>query len=157
MANEMIGITRRALGAGVVLFLASGVYGDTFCDGLTGLGDGLNVRVQSVDQNFALPDYRSFQAGCKTSLGLQGGKSLHCMWTFPYRADTAAQAFDTLQSKVRACGAVERAQDQNVNHPDFYDLRIFSFGTETVGISLKDKAMLSQTLVFLTFSKITKP
>jgi hypothetical protein len=36
-------------------------------------------------------------------------------------------------------------------------LHLFNFAENTVGVSLKDKGALSQTLVFLTFAKAAKP
>lgn len=154
IANKAL---RKTIGSVALLVLATGAFADTFCEGLTDLGHGLSQPSQTVDQSFALPDHRTAEAGCKTSLSLEGGTSLHCMWVFPYRADTAALAFEALLTEIGSCGAVSVVQDQNVNHPDFYDLRLFNFAADTVGISLKDKGALSQTLVFLTFTKAAKP
>ena len=86
-----------------------------------------------------------------------GGRSLHCMWAFAYRSEAATQAFETLLNQIGKCGGDSAVQDQDVNHPDFYDLRLFSVADNTVGVSLKDKGALSQTLVFLTFAKSTTP
>jgi hypothetical protein len=145
-----------SIGAAALLVLATGANAEAFCKALLDLGNGLNEPFQSADQSFALPDHRSSQAGCQTSLNMEGGRSLHCMWVFPHRADAAAQAFETLLTEVGACGAASAVQDQKVNHPDFYDLRLFDFAADRVGVSLKDKGALSQTLVFLTFTKVAK-
>ncbi|MDG1169095.1 MAG: hypothetical protein P8N14_07850 [Sulfitobacter sp.] len=79
------------------------------------------------------------------------------MWVFAYRSDSATQAFETLLRQIANCGGESVKQDQDVNHPDFYDLHLFNFAENTVGVSLKDKGALSQTLVFLTFAKAAKP
>lgn len=74
-----------------------------------------------------------------------------CTWAFDYR-DPAAQAlFDRLLTQIAACLGPEHRfrQDSGVNHPDFYDLRLISDGAGTLAVSIKDKAGLQQTFVFL--------
>jgi hypothetical protein len=39
--------------------------------------------------------------------------------------------------------------DKDVNHPDFYDLQTFQLNGLEIGVSLKDKAGLSETYIFL--------
>ncbi|MEP4194867.1 MAG: hypothetical protein ABJL99_04440 [Aliishimia sp.] len=88
---------------------------------------------------------------CTRSLMLSGGAQIHCGWAFAYRSPAATQAFETLVSTVAEClgdGAAITA-DLDVNHPDFYDLQTFQLGDQEVGVSLKDKASLSETYVFL--------
>lgn len=137
---------------GQQLVTPSTVGENAFCAGLDQLGDALRDQTPEPDQSFALPDNTAQQAGCSTSLNTSGGTSLHCMWTFPYRADAASQAFESLQIQASTCAKETARQDQGVNHPDSYDLRLFEFAGSEVGVSLKDKGALQQTLVFLTFS-----
>ena len=95
-------------------------------------------------------------ATCTQSLMLGGGKQLHCGWAFAYRAPDAAQAFDRVVSAVTQCLGSDAAvtADLDVNHPDFYDLQTFQLGGQEIDVSLKDKATLSETYVFL---RITLP
>ena len=88
---------------------------------------------------------------CTRSLMLSGDVQTHCRWAFPYRAQAATQAFEALNVAISRClGPTARmTSDPDVNHPDFYDLQIFQFGDQEIGISLKNKAALSQTFVFV--------
>ncbi len=88
---------------------------------------------------------------CKSSLMLSGGTQVHCGWAFPYRAPAAKDAFQGLLAAVTACsgGRVDTTADQDVNHPDYYDLQTFRWIDREIGVSLKDKAGLGETYVFL--------
>jgi len=90
-------------------------------------------------------------AECTRSRVLAGGSQMHCGWAFSYRSPAAAQAFEHLLVTVADClGAAARVTaDKTVNHPDFYDLQTFQFEGQEIGVSLKDKAALSETYVFL--------
>ena len=59
--------------------------------------------------------------------------------------------FDGLLTAVAQCADQDIAPttDQAVNHPDFYDLRIFTMNNVEVGLSIKDKGGLQKTYVFL--------
>ncbi len=76
---------------------------------------------------------------------------MHCGWAFPYRAPEATAAFERLVTTIAACLGAEASvtADLDVNHPDFYDLRTFQSKGREIGVSLKDKAGLSETYVFL--------
>lgn len=82
-------------------------------------------------------------------MSLSGGRSVHCMWAFEYREQAASLAFEQLIAGVEQCGAQGLGRDQNVSHPDYYDLRRYELGGRGVSVSLKDKGALQQTLVFL--------
>jgi hypothetical protein len=86
---------------------------------------------------------------------LGGRTQLHCGWPFDYRSDSATTAFNELVDTLTACIGpdAQMISDQNVNHPDFYDLRIFQIDGFEVGASLKDKSGLRQTYVFLRVSR----
>lgn len=136
----------RALGLCVALCLAGSAQAQVFCDQLA----QVDVAASEQDQSFALPDYTEAEAGCRVSLNMGGARSLHCMWAFDYRAAAAKEAFGALLDQMRACAAEDSTRDPDVNHPDFYDLRLFELGPREASISLKDKGALQQTLVFLT-------
>ncbi|MEP5731806.1 MAG: hypothetical protein ABJL67_20800 [Sulfitobacter sp.] len=125
---------------------------DAFCTNLAQLAKQRNNAAASPDQSFVLPGHVANQAGCRRSLSAGGGSALHCMWSFAYRTDAAMQAFTQILGQMSTCGATQIRQDQSVNHPDFYDLRSYDFPNTTVGVSIKDKGALQQTLIFVTLS-----
>lgn len=98
-----------------------------------------------------LPQPLNTKAKCTTALALSGQTSTHCAWGFDYRAAQAAQAFEAVIHAVSGCsgGPLQVESDKDVNHPDFYDLRIFNTSQGEVGVSLKDKGGLQKTYVFL--------
>jgi hypothetical protein len=91
------------------------------------------------------------RAACAFSVDLSGSKSANCNWAFPYRSDEAKSEFFRMLSVLSTCSdpvfGIET--DQNVNHPDTYDLRLLHVNGGEVGLSLKDKVTLQQTYVFL--------
>lgn len=93
---------------------------------------------------------------CSRALMLSGQTQVQCSWPFEYRTEAATAAFDRILVEVDAClGAdAQQSADQDVNHPDFYDLRLFQRGAQEVAVSLKDKATLQQTYVTV---RVTQP
>jgi hypothetical protein len=85
---------------------------------------------------------------------LSGQRGVFCAWQFTYRAGAATAAFQALLDETAKClgPAAGPIRDQAVNHPDFYDLRRFLVLDAEIGISIKDKAALQQTYVFLRIS-----
>lgn len=132
---------KRALLA--LLLLASPASANSFCAQL----DGLFKEASTI----SLPSRPDAETTCSTALALSGETSKHCAWPFDYRSEAATQAFEALVTAVPACLELDvaAADDQDVNHPDFYDLRVFNPAQGEVGISLKDKGALQQTYVFL--------
>ena len=112
--------------------------------------DILAIDTQSADAALTLPDTDRV-AKCTRSLMLSGGSQMHCGWAFSYRVPDARQAFDDLVNSVTDClgPAARTVTDQDVNHPDYYDLQTFRLNGREIGVSLKDKAALSKTYVFL--------
>ncbi|MDA8746880.1 hypothetical protein N9M66_01570 [Litoreibacter sp.] len=109
----------------------------------------LTALFQGADSISLLPPFGT-KADCTTSLALSGKTSTHCAWPFAYRAPEAQQAFDALIAAVPAClNTTAVTGDQDVNHPDFYYLRLFDVPLGQVGVALKDKGSLQQTYVFL--------
>lgn len=92
---------------------------------------------------------------CRES-ALLGGITQHsCYWVFDYRAEQAATWLNTLRSQVEDCMGPDTAMagDAQVNHPDSFDLHQYEGQGRRVALSLKDKAGLNQTLVFLSISQ----
>jgi len=92
-------------------------------------------------------------ASCQTFNSHGGEQGVACWWSFDYR-DHAAQDFaQTFWDDVTRCFAgAELGRDMPVNHPDSYDLRQWQSPKQTFALSLKDKAAIAQTLVFLRMS-----
>lgn len=98
-----------------------------------------------------LPPPFSGSSKCSSALAQSGGRFTYCAWPFDYRAPVAHDAFKQLVDAVPTCLGlgVEGENDQKVNHPDFYDLQVFKSPQAEVSVSLKDKAGLQETYVFL--------
>lgn len=111
---------------------------ETLAEGLTAGSDLRAVTLEGLGE-----------AGCKPSLGLSGTRSLTCAWPFAYRAAEATAAFEALSDDVMACTGPAAKPAPGVNHPDSYDLRLFAYEGGTVAVSLKDKAALRETYIFL--------
>ena len=88
---------------------------------------------------------------CSTATGTAGSKIYHCHWGFPYRDKEAEEFFGHLDVRLKTCleSQVNVADDQPVNHPDSFHLRTYHLDRAKVSISLKDKATIDKTLVFI--------
>jgi hypothetical protein len=47
------------------------------------------------------------------------------------------------------------SDDQNVNHPDFYDAQLFLLDRAKVAVSVKDKSAQESTFVFVSVVPMT--
>lgn len=72
-----------------------------------------------------------------------------CQWRFAYRDGRARDMFEAKGSELEACLGPAMEQGDQVNHPDSYELRQFQAEGRAVYLSIKDKAALQQTIVFL--------
>lgn len=87
---------------------------------------------------------------CQLALQL-GGVTHYCVWEYPFRAPEAASAYEHLSTALGAClgnRATER-DDLGVNHPDTFSSRQFDIDGISVTVSLKDKAALGKSLIFI--------
>ena len=77
-----------------------------------------------------------------------------CRWDFAYRDAAARSVFDAMSQRLGDCAGPDGivTDDQPVNHPDTYDLRRFAFAGMDMALSLKDKAALDKSLIFLRVS-----
>ncbi|MDJ0613743.1 MAG: hypothetical protein QNJ29_08690 [Rhizobiaceae bacterium] len=111
--------------------------------------------MQLVDGTKLLPTANN----CQLALQLSGGKELICFWQFDYRSTSATEHLRRLNKLISL--AIDQGEvpqdDQDVNHPDFYDLRTYTINGADIAVSLKDKAALDQTFVFLRASKSQQP
>lgn len=110
---------------------------------------GANVQAETVRD--ILTDLGQSPATCSFSLDTHGAKSANCNWAFSYRSAEANGAFKDMLAELSACADMASGieTDQSVNHPDFYDLRLMRITGGEMGLSIKDKAAIQQTLVFL--------
>ena len=89
-------------------------------------------------------------AVCTSYVTQTGATGTSCHWTFPFRDEAALSFADTLWQSLQSCRpGAPRGNDQQVNHPDSYDLREWQTPSATYAIAVKDKGALNQTLVFL--------
>lgn len=90
-------------------------------------------------------------ATCSLSTGTAGKQSHHCGWAFGYRSSAATRFFDELHQEIQQCWpTTEGTQTEpGVNHPDSYHLHKYALPEGHVTLSIKDKAALQQTYVFL--------
>ena len=109
------------------------------------------VRIQSV----SLPQSQGFDT-CERVKTADGAQEIHCRWPFPYRDVAAMSWFEGLTAGVTACleDAMPKPREPGVNHPDIYLLREFADPETTLYISLKDKAALDSTFVFLRLAPL---
>lgn len=97
------------------------------------------------------PDGAGARATCRFSTDISGAKSTNCSWAYPYRSEAAAREFAAMLDAVAGCAvrADDDAADAPVNHPDSYELHLFRAAGGEIGLSLKDKAALDATYIFL--------
>ena len=82
-----------------------------------------------------------------------------CQWAYAYRDPAAQSLFEDMASQLSMCLGTEVASDAPVNHPDSYDLRQYYGQSQGQGadvfLSIKDKASIRKTFVFLRIGPIT--
>ncbi|MGC3940071.1 hypothetical protein ACOTTU_19875 [Roseobacter sp. EG26] len=89
---------------------------------------------------------------CTTYLDQQGGTGVSCHWAFPFRDDAATRFSNTVWTEIQTCrDGKALSPDQQVNHPDSYDLREWSSDRKTFRVSVKDKGGENRTLVFVSY------
>lgn len=97
-------------------------------------------------------------ATCGTALQSGAARAAHCYIGFEYRADHAADTMARLSAQLRACFAASKSEgtDPAVNHPDSFDQRQLCTPYAALSLSLKDKAGLGKTLIFLRSAQSMK-
>lgn len=78
-----------------------------------------------------------------------------CRWSFEYRAQRAEDMFKEMAEKLTECLGRPKPQGSPVNHPDSYTLMQFQNREAVISLSLKDKASLQQTFLFLRVDNST--
>ena len=161
MRLEMMSKASKGI-AGVTLSILLGFYAASahvadFCSDISRL-------IQAAPGNFAtiIVESEERSKGRDITLKLEGAsectvrqmirrKSYGCTWTFRLGDPHAYARFDALGQALQRCIGDRSTlnQDQNVNHPDFYDSLLFLLDTAKVSVSVKDKSALESTFVFL--------
>ncbi len=120
-----------------------------FCGQISRFAEHLDSTETTVTVDVDFPD--TPHATCSRSIATGGAQSVHCSWPFAYRSVAARQNFDTLLLNLAQCfdKGITVSSGQGVNHPDSYDLRLFTSDKAAITASLKDKGALQQTFVFL--------
>ena len=115
-----------------------------------GAGAGLErVTIDALD-TLQATGLSQIDAECTTYLTATSETGVSCHWEYPYRSVSALQKATTLWETLSQCrDGKARAPDTQVNHPDSYDLQALEHGNTVYTISVKDKAALNLTLVFL--------
>jgi len=88
---------------------------------------------------------------CTQSRDMSGSLVSTCGWAFDYRSPDAVAAFDAMNAQVSTCfpKAINVGQDGQVNHPDYFDQRLYQVDGTSINVSLKDKGALQKTYVFV--------
>ena len=112
---------------------------------LIALAEGPSDKLPDIPQTPGLGE-----ASCRLETRPTGGFS-YCSWTFPYRSDEAAATFEQFADQLEGCFGPEAAPGggPGVNHPDSYAQRRYTAGPVSISLSLKDKAALDSTFVFV--------
>ncbi len=134
----------RALVLAMLAVTASTAAADDFCVQMAAL-------MQPGSEGALHLPATSRPAECRVSLSLGRGQQQNCHWAFDYRSVAARDALADVLDAVTTCLGpdITVTTDQNVNHPDAYDLRLIDHADQQYAVSLKDKGALGQTLVFV--------
>jgi hypothetical protein len=88
---------------------------------------------------------------CAVVQNVEGHKTYHCAWKFPFRAAAALTFSNTYNQTIAACfaDATQRVADLGVNHPDSYEQQQHVVEGAVIRVSVKDKGALQETYVFV--------
>ncbi len=111
-----------------------------------------DCRVFDSLESYTTTSNSPTSATCATYLTDNGSTAVSCYWSYPYR-DTAVQTRSAeLWHQLKTCRSGHAmTDDTQVNHPDSYYLRTWAYGRHVYTVSIKDKAALNRTLVFIRF------
>lgn len=117
--------------------------------------------VQKASENYAsspgspIKIYGIIPNTCDIATSPDGIRIYHCRWDYTYREPAAVELMRTINIEIQKClGVQSRKIEDGVNHPDTYEQRLFRLGDINISLSLKDKAALNQSFVFLRISGV---
>lgn len=95
-----------------------------------------------------------FRGGrCAITQELGSGPARYCQWPFSFRDPAASEWLRALRSDVENCFNVQALPNAGrVNHPDTFEHNQYLLDGAVLSLSLKDKAALRKTFVFLRMS-----
>ena len=94
---------------------------------------------------------------CSTYLSESGTAGFSCQKQFPYRSQAAKEYADILWTQILICEPGKQiAKDQQVSHPDSYELLQYKTASELYAVSVKDKGALNATYVFVRIEPYAK-
>jgi len=161
VVTKICGVLRHAVVVGVsipVVLSVENAAAASFCS-------SIDLLIEEAPQDFSgiVVEPRKVSGGYDVTFKLEGasncaarqllnGKSYYCTWEFQHRDAKAYATFDNLSQELQSCISDRAAlsDDQSVNHPDFYDSRIFLLDLVKVAVSVKDKSALGSTFIFVT-------
>ncbi len=137
-----------ALSLLAVLLAGNSARSEDMCPALQSL-------VSAIRQDAPPPQAFPDATECSFVRTLGGGQEHYCRWDYPFRSKDTLVKYSALNTAIRRCldGPRQIEQDPDVNHPDTSSQIIYDFGTVTLRASIKDKAALQKTLVFLWIAK----
>ena len=142
--SEMRITLRRALWIALFAAFASPAQALPDCGALRAALQG-SVEVSDLENHLDGAE------ACQSALQLGGASSFHCQWGFSYRSKAGSDAFRAMDALLRQCldAAPVDADGSPVNHPDSFDQRHYRATGFMLSLSLKDKAALARSFVFL--------
>ena len=91
---------------------------------------------------------------CATFKGQVSGQGVACSRAFGYRSEAAELLANRVWDTLKSCRSGNNpSDDQPVNHPDSYLLNTWSTDEGVFRVSIKDKAALESSVVFLSFEE----
>ncbi len=140
---------RGALVFGATISWAASAYSQETAD-----CEALSAAMQAVAAG-VVPEFDTGPASfagahCEPRTTVSGEPWVFCRWQHGYRAPEASAQFDAWRDRLDTCFDASRASDDDaVNHPDSYALHQVRGQGAVLSVSLKDKAALDATFVFL--------
>lgn len=91
---------------------------------------------------------------CASFNGQVSGQGVACSRALGYRSEAAELLADRVWDTLISCRSGNSlSDDQPVNHPDSYLLKIWNTDEGVFRVSIKDKAALESSFVFLSFEE----
>ena len=153
-SHAMFGFMRNVLAMLVLLAPIGGAQAEDLCTDITHLIKQTHLEFAGiVDGKSTSGDVTLILPGAENCAVTRqsNASSFWCTWKFPYRAQEAYGTFERFVGEVQSCIG-ERSTlyiDKGVNHPDYYAARRFRMERAEVAVSVKDKAALRSTFVFV--------
>ena len=153
--KDWLGTSSRVGTTAFVLLAPNNATAENVCGNVSLLLSQVEAGTADKPETPTAGFFKTPAEACLQSLSETGARSHHCRWPFEYRDVQANNSFKVILSAFQNCYAGDNAptKDQDVNHPDYYDLRSFQTANGTLFLSLKDKGALQKTYLFIRFDE----